>query len=315
MKKIDDFVKEARSIAISGHIKPDGDCVGSVLALYNYLEKNYPEKCVDLYLEEPSSKFYFLRNFRKIDSAYEKEAVYDLMITLDCSTKERLGQAVRYFDSACHTICLDHHVSNDGYADENYIFGDASSACEVLYHYLDPDKLDKEIALCLYTGIISDTGVFKYSATSPETMRIAANLMEFGIPTDFVIDEAFYAKDWGENRIMGYAVQHSHLLCDGKVIYSYITHEKMEKFGVTTKELDGIIPQLKLTRGITCAFFLYETGPHQYKVSFRSNAPYDVNEVAKVFGGGGHIRAAGCNVTGKLETCIEAILLEVEKAL
>lgn len=320
-KRIDDFVKNAATVAISGHIKPDGDCIGSVLALYNYLTVNCPEKRVDVYLEDPGSKYRILKGYDRVHFPGEDGKdpapvqAYDVMITLDCSTLERLGDARKYFQAAGHTICLDHHVSNPGFADENYIYGDLSSASEVLYYFLDPGKLNQDMAVCLYTGIISDTGVFKYPATSPETMRVAANLMELGIPAEYLIDELFYGKTWNENRILGYAVNNSILTCDGKVIYSYITRRKMEEFHVTSRELEGIVPQLRLTRGVQCAVFLYETDQHQYKVSLRSIAPFDVNEVASAFGGGGHVRAAGCNITGELKTCIEAILLEVSRHL
>ena len=313
--KIDEIVSNIKTAAITGHIKPDGDCVGSVLALYNYLERNYPELSVDLYLEEPSGKYGFLKNFDRIDSSYGKECVYDVLFCLDCSTKERLGAARKYFDTAKHTVCLDHHVSNEGYAGENYIYGELSSACEVLYNHLDPKKLDLDIATCLYAGIVSDTGVFRYSCTSPATMRIAADLMEYGIRTNEVVDETFFTKDWNENRILGYAVLNSHLLFDGRVIYSYITDEKMKEFQVTSRELDGIVSQLRLTRGVICAVFLYETGPWEYKVSLRSDDPFDVNEVAAVFGGGGHVRAAGCNVRGELADCIEAITAQIGSRL
>lgn len=310
---IDAYMKDVQSVVISGHVKPDGDCIGSVLALYNYLGKNYPEIETDVYLEESSGTFRFLKGFDKINSRYDKEQTYDLFIALDCSTRERLGEAEKYFETAGHTLCLDHHVSNEGYADENYIYGDMSSACEVLYGFLDPEKLDKAIAECLYTGIVTDTGVFKYSSTSPDTMRIAAALMEFGLNTNWIIDEAFYAKSWNENRILGYALTKSVLDADGQIVYSVLSQEEMERFGVTTKNMEGIVSQLRLTRGVTCAFFMYECGPCQYKVSFRTDDPVDGNVLASIFGGGGHVRASGCTVCGEPEDCLEAILIEARK--
>lgn len=312
---LDVLIEQSKSIAVSGHIKPDGDCIGSVLALYNYLDANYPEKEAAVYLETPSGKFRFLKNFDRIDSEYPDHDPFDLMVCLDCSTKERLGKAQKYFDAAGHTICLDHHVSNTGYADENYVYGQSGSACEVLYDHLDHEKLNREIAKCLYTGIVTDTGVFKYSSTSPKTLRTAASLMEYGLPVNEIIDEAFYAKDWNENRMLGYAVMNSKMAYDGRVIYSCISRQEMQEFSVSTRELDGIVPQLKLTRGVDCAIFMYETGPYQYKVSFRTSEAVDGNRVASVFGGGGHERAAGCNVCGEADTCLEALLLEVGKVL
>lgn len=313
--KIADYLSNIHSVAISGHVKPDGDCIGSVLALYNYLKKNYPEIETDAYLEEPDRTFRFLKGFDRINSRFDVEKDYDLMIVLDCSTRERLGKSEKYFAGAGHTICLDHHVSNENFADENFVYGGWSSACEVLYGALDPDRIDKEIAACLYAGIVTDTGVFKYESTTPETMRVVASLMEYGLDTAYIINESFFAKDWNENRILGYALLNSHCEQGGKLIYSCITQEDMKQFHVTTRDLGGIVSQLKLTRGTLCAVFLYENGPHEYKVSFRSDAPVDVNEIATLFGGGGHTRASGCTVTGELETCLEGILTEVRKRL
>ena len=310
---IDDYVKNVQSVVIAGHVKPDGDCIGSVLALYNYLDKNYPEIEKDVYLEESSGTFCYLKGFDKINSRFDKECKYDLFVALDCSTRERLGESEKYFRTAGHTICLDHHVSNEGYADENYIYGDVSSACEVLYGFLDPGKLDKAIAECLYTGIVTDTGVFKYSSTSPDTMRAAASLMEFGIDTNWIIDEAFFAKTWNENRILGYVLTKSVLEADGKIIYAVLSQEEMKQFSVTTKNMEGIVSQLRLTRGVKCAIFMYECGPCQYKVSFRTDDPVDGSELAAIFGGGGHVRAAGCTVYGEPDDCLEALLIETRK--
>lgn len=313
--RIDDYLDDVKSVVISGHIKPDGDCIGSVLALYNYIERNFPEINADIYLESPSDKFKYLKNFHAVKSECSEDREYDLFVSLDCSTLDRLGQAQKYFVTAARTICIDHHISNVGYADVNCIFGHSSSACEVLYGCLDPGKLDKDIATCLYTGMVTDTGVFKYSSTSPETMRIAANLMEFGLNTNEIIDEAFYSKSWNETRIMGYAMLHSELAYEGKVIYSYITAQKMDEFNVGTKELDAIVSELRQTKGVICSVFQYQTGPDEYKFSLRSSEDLNVNEVAAVFGGGGHARAAGCTIAGDREGCMTAMFEEIGRAI
>ncbi len=312
---ISDFLNDVNTLCITGHIRPDGDCVGSTLGLYSYIRKNYPEIDVDIYIEEPTDKLGFVVNFDKIKSDYPDHAPYDLMICLDAAALSRIGKAEKYFKAAKHTINIDHHVSNTMYADENYVEGDSSSASEVLYGFLEEDKLDRDIAIALYTGIIYDTGVFKYRATSPETMMIAGKLMKYDIPTDEIIDDSFYAKSYEENRIFGYAVLNSKLTCDGKVIYSSLTRKDMEEFHVSSKELEGIVPQLRLTRGVLVAVFAYETPAGDIKVSLRSNDPFDVNEIACMFGGGGHIRAAGLNMAGKLEDCIEKLVVEIEKRI
>lgn len=312
---IRDLLKDAKSVCLTGHIRPDGDSIGSVLGLYTYLQINFPEIKADVYLEPPAGKMKFIVNFDKINSDYPDHEPYDLMICLDASNLERIGQAAKYFHDARHTINIDHHFSNTYFADENYVEGDSSSACEVLYGFLEPDKLNRDIAIALYTGIIYDTGVFKYRLTSPQTMMIAGELMKYDVPTDEVIDESFYARTYDENRIFGYAVMKSKLACDGKVIYSSLTQKDLEDFHVTTRDLEGIVPQLRLTRGVEVAVFAYETPAGDIKVSFRSNDPFDVNEVAALFGGGGHVRAAGLNMQGTLDECMQTLLTEIEKRL
>ncbi len=312
---IGEMLNGIKSLAITGHVRPDGDCVGSTLALYTYVTRNYPEIYTKVYLEEPTEKLSFITNFDKIDPSYEAAKPFDLMICLDCASFERIGRSDSIFHSASKTVNIDHHVSNTSFADENYVFGDASSTCEILFDLLDKSRIDRDIAISLYTGIIYDTGVFKYPATSPKTMRIAADLMEYDIPTNYIIDESFYAKTYEENRVFGYAVLNSTLCCDGKVIYSYITREKLKEYGVSSKELEGIVAQLRLTRGVDCAFWLHELSENEYKASFRSNENMDVNKLALKFGGGGHVRASGATLHGSLEDCIRQVLDEIGKII
>ena len=139
--------------------------------------------------------------------------------------------------------------------------------------------------------------------------------MEYGVPTNEVIDESFYARTYDENRIFGYAVMKSALTCDGKVIYSTLTQKEMEDFHVTSRDLEGIVPQLRLTRGVEVAVFAYETNQKDIKISLRSNESFDVNAVASFFGGGGHIRASGLNMPGPLDMALQTLLTEIEKRL
>lgn len=309
---IDGLVSNAGSIAITGHIRPDGDCVGSTMALYTYLKRNYPEKRTDVFLEPPTEKLSFIVNFDKINTAYDTDAEYDLMFCLDCASLERIGKAIRYFETAGKTVNIDHHISNTEFAGGNYVFGNSSSTCEVLYNYLDTQKIDRDIAIALYTGIVYDTGVFKYPSTSPDTMRVVADLMEFDIPANFIIDESFYAKTYNENRIFGHAIINSKLAFDGRVIYSCITRKDLADYGVESRELEGIVSQLRLTRGVWCAVFMHETDDHEFKISFRSGEELDVNKIAAHFGGGGHARASGANISGDQEECMQRILDVIE---
>lgn len=309
---LSDILKDVKSVGITGHIRPDGDCTGSVLALYNYIVENMPETDVDLYLEQPGSEFYYLKNIDKIKNTPEDKK-YDVFFVLDCSSLDRIEPFISCFNNASKTVCIDHHVSNTGFTDLSKIEPQASSACEVLYGTMDADKISRNVAECIYTGIIHDTGVFKYSCTSKKTMEIAGEMMEKGIDYSDIIDNTFYKKTYVQNQILGRALLESVLFYDGKCIFTTVTMDEMEFYGVTGRELGGIVEQLRLTDGVEVAIFLYQTGEEEYKVSLRSKKKIDVATIATQFGGGGHVRAAGYTAKGSVYQIINSIGELIEK--
>lgn len=298
MNSIFSKVKIANKIAIAGHVRPDGDCVGSCMAMYLYLRKLFPDKQIDVYLEGVPSVFSFIKDFDAIKDDYSKKIRYDVFISLDCGDEKRLGPALPYFESAIHTINVDHHISNTLFAEVNYVMAESSSTCETLYDLFEEDKIDVEIATALYTGIIHDTGVFKHSNTSKNTLTIAGKLVEHGVSFSKIIDESFYQKTYIQNQLLGRALLESILVLDGQCIYSVISKDELEFYGATAKDTDGIIDQLRITKGVEVAILIHETGSQIYKVSMRSNTKVNVSEIATFYGGGGHIRAAGCTMTG-----------------
>lgn len=304
-----------KTAAIAGHIRPDGDCVGSCLATYNYIKRYLPQTEVTLYLEPIPNIFKFLSGADEIVHSCTKEQTYDLFIVQDCGDADRLGDAVRYFHSAKKTLCIDHHISNASFADENYIVPDASSTSELVFDLIGESRITKEIAECIYVGIIHDTGMFQYSCTSAKTMEIAGKLMGMGIDFPKIADETFYKKTYGQNRILGRALLKSRLYADGKMIASVITKQDMDEFSVLPRHLDGIVNQLRVTSGVEAAVFLYETGDGTMKVSTRSNGLVNVAELAAKFGGGGHVRAAGFSMSGDPDRIIQIIADEIEKQL
>lgn len=309
---LSDILKDVKSVGITGHIRPDGDCTGSVLALYNYIVENMPETDVDLYLEQPGSEFYYLKNIDKIKNTPEDKK-YDVFFVLDCSSLDRIEPFISCFNNSSKTVCIDHHVSNTGFTDLSKIEPQASSACEVLYGTMDADKISRNVAECIYTGIIHDTGVFKYSCTSKKTMEIAGEMMEKGIDYSDIIDNTFYKKTYVQNQILGRALLESVLFYDGKCIFTTVTMDEMEFYGVTGRELGGIVEQLRLTDGVEVAIFLYQTGEEEYKVSLRSKKKIDVAAIATQFGGGGHVRAAGYTAKGSVYQIINSIGELIEK--
>lgn len=315
---IREICKDAERIGIGGHVRPDGDCVGACLGLSMYLKKLFPEKTVKVFLEKPADIFSCIKGFDEIillESDLYKEAAFDVFFAVDCG-KERLGAAEKLFDKAKETVNIDHHVSNaEGTGKYNYIYPEASSASELVYELTQEDMLDADIAAALYMGIAHDTGVFRYSCTSPKTLQAAAKLIGYGFDFSKLIEETFYEKSYVQNQVMGRALLESILIMEGKCIVSYIDRKTMEFYKVTGADLEGIVSQLKLTKGVECAVFMYEIRTLEYKVSLRSGGKVDVAKVAEMFGGGGHVRAAGCMMNGTFYDVINNLSVHIEEQL
>lgn len=315
MSRLTEMIQNAATIAVVGHVRPDGDCVGSCLAVCNYIREQYPEKTVQVYLEKPPVKFGYLNYFDDISQDTDTGKTYDLCICLDSGDRERLGNYGVYLDTARESICLDHHITNVGYAQENFVLAGVSSTCEVLCQFLDLDKISRNTAECIYTGILHDTNVFKNSNTTAKTMEMAGVMMDKGIEFARIIDESFYKKTYVQNQILGRALLESVTFLDGKCIFSVVRRKDMDFYGVDSSDLDGIVDQMRVTDGVEVAIFLHETENHVYKISMRSNTIVDVSKVATYFGGGGHIRAAGCTMNGSVHDVINNLSGHIEKQI
>lgn len=312
--KILEEVKGVESIAISGHIRPDGDCVGSCMGLYLYLKKALPEVETDVYLEQPADIFSCIQDIDRIHFGEAPDKIYDVFIALDCA-EDRLGNAAQLFKKAKKRINIDHHISNMGCGDVNIIEPERSSTSELLYELLDPAYLDVEGAKALYIGIIHDSGIFQYSNTSPRTLQIAARLIGYGFDFPTLISETFYEKTYVQSQIMARTVLESVRFLDGKCIVGIVDRKTMDFYHVEPKDLDGIVNQLRIVRGVECAIFMYETAPMEYKVSMRSGDMVDVSRIAVTFGGGGHKKAAGCTMQGTCHDVINSLSLYIEEQL
>lgn len=315
MNNISEVLTDVKTMGISGHIRPDGDCVGSCMALYLYIKTYFPEIDVKVYLEEPKPVFSHIDRIEEICTEEDENREFDLFVTCDVSARDRLAIVGKSFNMAKTTVCIDHHVSNPGFADINHIEGDISSCSEVLYGLLDKDKINQSVAAAIYTGMIHDTGVFQYSSTSPATMRIAGELMKTGFEFNQIIDQSFYQKTYLQNQVMGRVLAESILLMNGTCIIGYLRKKDMDFYGVDAKDLDGIVSQLRLTKGVEVAMFLYETETQTFKVSLRSNGNVDVSKIAVYFGGGGHMRAAGCDLQGSMYDVINNVTREIERQI
>ena len=313
-KKLNRLISAADSIAIFGHQKPDGDCIGSVLGLYNYLIENYPDKTVEVYTEGFPAPFKILKGAKKVKHEPVKKC-FDLGICLDVSDPERMSKFKDMYLSSISTVCIDHHVSNSGFGDLCYIDADASSTAEVLTDFMDMDKISESTASCLYLGIVHDTGVFKYSCTSRKTMEVAGMLLEKGVNASHIIDDTFYKKTYKQNLLMSKTVLESVLYYNGALIIGYIPKTTFQQFKATPLDTEGIVEQLRLTEGVEVAVLAYQINKKTFKLSFRSKDYVNVCEICEGFGGGGHVRAAGANVTGNIKNIMNEIVDQVGKQL
>ena len=302
-------ISEAQTIVILGHIRPDGDCVGSCTGMYNYIIDNYPGKQVDIYLGAFDDKFLFLRGADTICHEVRPDRSYDLCLALDCASTDRFGEFFVYYETAKKKVAIDHHASNPGYGDICLVRPEASAACEAIYGLLERDKISKYCAESLYLGIVHDTGVFKHSNTTKETMCVAGDLIALGANPQKTIDDTFYSKTHMQNQILGQALLNSHMELDGQCIVTCLRKEVFDHYHASSVDVDGVVDQIRITRGIEVAVFYYEYEPDVYKFSLRSNEKVDVSKIALTHEGGGHIRAAGFSLAGE-QSQVEAEVLE-----
>ena len=309
-------IEEASTVGITGHIRPDGDCVGSCMALYRYIRVAYPEKTVRVYLEEPSDNLRVAEGIDEIDSSFTKPATpYELFVILDCSSAERFAPAGEMVSEAAKVFVVDHHMTNTHFTEYGVILPDASSTCEVLYDLLEDEKIDTVAATFLYMGILHDTGVFRFPACSEHTMQIAGHMLTKGVNAQQLIDDSFYRRTYAQNRVIGDAVARSELLLDGKMIFSVVALDDLARFGATTKDTEGLVDQLRLTKGIEVALFARQDDVDTYKISMRAIEKVNVASICASFGGGGHIFAAGCTIVGDIYDAIRKIAEMVKEQL
>ncbi|NCC15058.1 MAG: bifunctional oligoribonuclease/PAP phosphatase NrnA [Clostridia bacterium] len=313
LEKIRELVLAHQNIVLCGHTNPDGDAIGASLALAAALHKM--GKNVQVLLEQYAKKYDVIPNSNLIAQKENvKEA--DLFIALDCGDMGRLQGIEDIFQKAKCTVNIDHHASNSYFGEYNYVEENASSTSEIVFKLLKGYlPIDQDIASALYAGIIYDTGGFRHSSTTPFTMQASGELMSYDIPFTKIYNDLFDSRSFSEMKIMGRAFDKAKSYFDGKVICSAITMQDIEECKGTNKQLDAIINYLKGVNDTKIACFFYEKNEMDVKASFRGNDGYDVCALAQKFGGGGHVKAAGCTIVAPIAKAKEMIFQEIEKML
>ncbi|MBE5812830.1 MAG: bifunctional oligoribonuclease/PAP phosphatase NrnA [Clostridiales bacterium] len=309
MKKIAKKFKKSDNIAVFVHTNPDGDAVGSIVAFSTAL-KNMG-KNVDVFIEnKPEYLSFIIDDSIKLYSELDFDKKYDLCVALDCGDKERIGDAAKVFDNAEFTIELDHHKTNDNYANLSYVDATASATGEIIYELLKimKVKITKEIAEALYIAIISDTGMFKHQNTTSKTFEIASKLVAYGIDISTITHKLFYENSFERTKCLGDVLNTLETYLDGKVGILYLTREMMQKYDLKETELDGFVEYARNIKGVEIGIFIKQKTDTEYKVSLRANSDADMSKIAEKFNGGGHKGAAGCRFENKT---IEEIKIEL----
>lgn len=304
----------ASSIAISAHIRPDGDAVGSCMAIALYLRKRMPQARVDVFLDKPAEIFDCIKDIETIRTEAVTDITYDTFICVDCDPP-RMAFGHEMYDNARKKINIDHHITNTGMGDVNYMHPESGSAAELVYECMDKEYIDADIALPIYIGIIHDTGVLQYSNVRPCTLRTVAELIEYGFDFPNIIVSTFYEKTYLQEQILGRALLESILFMDGRCVVSVLDRKTMNFYGANSQHVEGIVNQLRNIKGVDCAIFMFELSPLEYKVSLRTTEAVDAAAVTSVFGGGGHARAAGVTMQGTSHDVINNLSREIEKQL
>jgi len=308
-------IKKAEKIVILTHELPDGDAVGSSLAMMATLKSIGKE--ADVIIPEYSSCFEFLPGTNEIKKETDVQK-YDLAIALDCADGKILCGNERYFEKAKTKIVIDHHSSNKMYGDFNFVNPVSPACCEVLIGMLDyfGIEITKDIGTCLITGIITDTGGFNYNVNA-ETFDFAAMLLRKGIKISDVYGKVLKTKTKANFELTRVANDRLEFLEDGKIAFTYITDEDEKRFNAKMGDHEGLVENGRDIEGVEISIFLHgvDNKPNGYKVSLRSKDYVNVSDICIMFGGGGHPRAAGAFITGTIDQIKEKILIEARKQL
>ena len=301
------------SFMITSHVSPDGDSIGSVLALTLALLKN-EKKAVPVIKDDIPRKYKFLPGTELIEKDISE--TFDVIIVLDCGDIERLGFDRQLKEYGPIVVNIDHHKSNSYFGDLNLEDTTASSVGEMIYRLLDGRvELDYDIALNLYTSIITDTGSIKYSNTTPLSIRILADLVDKGVRPDYVSRQVFEMRSPASIKLLKSVLSTLEISADGKVATLYITQEMLKTANADEDDTDGMINYAREIEGVEVAAIFRETDDSVIKVGLRSNEWVDVSMIAAKFNGGGHPRAAGCQVKLPLKEAREIVLKAINHAM
>jgi phosphoesterase RecJ-like protein len=315
LRRAAEILSSADEVALACHMNPDADALGSMLGLSNFLRAR-GTVTVCSYGNEPLDLPRWAKLLPGTDhlvapSAFPAEPA--VMVTCDCASFDRLGVLGASASRAGELIWIDHHRSNDGYGTVRLVDPDASSTCEMVFRLIETmgGDFDRDVAVCLYAGLVTDTGRFQYQATTPETLRVAARLREHDFDHAALVRAMYEDNDPSFLRLLGTALGRMSEVPGASVVWTYITQADLAEAGVGAGETDDVIDVLRTARDVDVAAVLKQQRDGLFKVSVRSRGGHDLSAVASSFGGGGHRLAAGYTSEhgpeGTIERLVEAL--------
>lgn len=318
MQKVIAAIKKHKRFLISAHVNPEGDSLCSQLAMKKLMISL--GKQAFIVNHDPVPEHYkFLPEAEGVSTGLGRRMDFDAVLVLDCPTLKRIGGVKDLISKDKFIINVDHHISNEKFGDVNWVDPNASSTGEMVYRLFKEMRvpLTKEIALCLYVAILTDTGSFNYDNTSQVTHDIAGELLGYGLDPAVVSESVYERRNPEDIKFLGVVLSTLKVNASGNIAYLEITRKMLEETGADIVKAEGVINYARSIEGVKVAILFKEDLKDRGKinVSFRSKGGADVNKLASAFGGGGHVKASGCVLEGRLKEVEKKVLARAEKAL
>lgn len=316
IERILETIGQSQSICVVGHVRPDGDCIGSQLGLTLALRK-LGKDAVCWNEDVVPQKYAFLDPHHVLEKPSAKQD-FDLVIATDCASFERLGATGPAIANRKCLINIDHHPSNTRYGDLNWISAREASTGELIFRLLQAAQwpITKAIADCLFTAVSTDTGSFQYATAKPVTYHTAGELVRLGADVDTVSREVYQSFSLSRVRLLKHLYSHFHLTDDNRIAYVWLKKRDFARTGADRSDTEGLIDHIRAIEPVVVACIFEEVEPELTRVSLRSkSAEVDVNQIAAQFGGGGHVAAAGARIVGKPLSVQRRLLAALRKAL
>ncbi len=316
LQRILDGIRESQTLCVVGHVRPDGDCIGSQLGLALALQ-NQDKKVVCWNQDPLPAKLAFL-DTHKIYQPPRAGRKFDCVIATDCASFERLGQAGEHIKNRKLFINIDHHASNTRYADLNWVSAKQPSTGELIFRLLESANwaVTPPIADCLFAAVSTDTGSFQYPTTRPATFNVASKRVERGADLAKVCHEVYQSYPLSRVRLLKHVYNHFHLTHEDRTAYFWLKPADYARTGARPDDSEGLIDHLRAIQPVVVACLFEEIDPGLIRISLRSKSErVDVNLIATKFGGGGHSAAAGARVPGKPLSIQRQVLAAIKKAL